>query len=99
MNAVILVHRQADLLEVGGTLGAARRLASRQHGRQEHGNQDGDDRDDDQELDQTKPTRPEFHAGRPPRRGEYGSRAPMVRMGYRPNGQSRVCKSKRKEFV
>jgi len=43
-------RRQADLLQVIGTLEPAGRL----HGRQKQGDQDADDRDHDQQLDQRK---------------------------------------------
>ena len=49
---LVVVHRQADLLEVIGALNAAARLARRLHGRQEQGDQDRDDGDDHQQLDQ-----------------------------------------------
>ena len=47
---VIVVHRQADLLEVVDALGPAGRLAGRLHGRQEQGDQHGDDGDHHQQL-------------------------------------------------
>ena len=53
---VVVVDRQADLLEVVGALDAAGRLAGRLHGRQEQGDQHGDDRDDHQQLDQRETT-------------------------------------------
>ena len=52
LDVVIVVHRQAELLEVVHALGPPGRLAGGLDGRQEQGDQDRDDRDDDQELDQ-----------------------------------------------
>jgi hypothetical protein len=48
----VIGHRQGDLLEVVGALGAAGGLARRLDGRQQEGDQDGDDGDHDQQLDQ-----------------------------------------------
>ena len=47
---MVMVRRNADLLEVVAALGAAGRL----RGGQEYCNQDGDDRDDNEKLDQRK---------------------------------------------
>src|SRR6185312_9997684 len=51
-RGMVVVHRQADLLEVGGTLRSPRRLASGLHGGQQECDQHRDDGDHDQELDQ-----------------------------------------------
>jgi hypothetical protein len=51
---VVIVHGDADLLQVVHALGPPRRLAGGLHGGQEQGDQDGDDRDDDQQFDQGK---------------------------------------------
>ena len=53
---MIVVHRQADLLQVVDALHPAGRLAGRLHGRQQQGDQDGDDGDHHQQLDQGKTT-------------------------------------------
>ena len=52
VDAVIVVHRQADLLQVIQALRAPGRLARRLHGRQEQGDQHADDGDHDQQFDQ-----------------------------------------------
>ena len=52
MGVVIVVHRQADLLQVVGALHPAGRLARRLHGRQQQGDQHADDRDHDEQFDQ-----------------------------------------------
>ena len=49
---VVVVHRQADLLEVVDALHAPGRLPRRLHGGQEQRDQDRDDRDHDQQFDQ-----------------------------------------------
>ena len=52
LTLVVVVQRQADLLQVVDALGPPGRLARRLHGGQEQGDQHGDDGDDDQQLDQ-----------------------------------------------
>ena len=51
-RVVVVVHRQADLLEIVDALSTPRSLAGRLDGGQQQGDQDRDDRDHDQELDQ-----------------------------------------------
>ena len=51
-DSCIIVHRQADLLQVVDALDPPGRLACRLHGGQQQGDQDRDDRDHDQKLDQ-----------------------------------------------
>ena len=51
-GVVVVVDRQADLLEVVDALAAAGGLAGGLDGGQQQADQDGDDRDDHQELDQ-----------------------------------------------
>ena len=52
VGRVVVVQRQADLLQVVDALGAAGGLAGRLHGGQQQADQDPDDRDDHQQLDQ-----------------------------------------------
>jgi hypothetical protein len=52
--SVVLVHRQADLLEVAGALRAASCLATCLYRRHEQARHHADDRNHDQELDQTE---------------------------------------------
>ena len=54
----VVVHRQAELLEVVDALRPPRRLAGRLHGGQQQGDQDGDDRDHHQQLDQRETRTP-----------------------------------------
>ena len=49
---VVVVDRQAELLQVVDALGPPGGLAGRLDGGQQQGDQDGDDRDDHQQLDQ-----------------------------------------------
>jgi hypothetical protein len=51
---MVVVQREAELLEVVGALDAAGRLSGGLDGRQQQRNQDGDDRDHHQKLDQRK---------------------------------------------
>jgi hypothetical protein len=53
-HVVIVLHGQADLLEVVGALGTPGRFAGGLHGRQEQRDQDADNRNHDQQLDQRK---------------------------------------------
>ena len=53
-EVVIVVQREAQLLQIVGALGLPRGLARRLHRRQQQRNEDSDDRDDDQKLDQRK---------------------------------------------
>src|SRR5262249_46375765 len=55
MDAYIVVHRNADLVEVRLAIGSPRGLACRLHCWQQESDQDADDPDRDQELDQRKP--------------------------------------------
>ena len=58
---VVVVQRQADLLQVVGALHPIGGLAHLLHRRQQHADQDADDGDDHQQLDQGKsPTLPRF---------------------------------------
>ena len=52
LDAMVVVQRQSDLLQVVGTLGPSRCLPGPLDGRQQKRDQQGDDRDDDQQLDQ-----------------------------------------------
>ena len=54
---VVVVERQAELLEIVDALGTAGGLAGRLHGGQQQGDQDGDDRDDDQSSIRVNPRR------------------------------------------
>jgi hypothetical protein len=58
---VVIVQRQADLLEVVAALSAAGRLAGLLDGRQQQGDQDRDDRDDHEQFDERK-RGPSVHA-------------------------------------
>jgi hypothetical protein len=58
LGVVVVVHRQADLLQVVGALGAPGGLAGTLHGRQEQGDEHADDRDDHQQLDQGETASP-----------------------------------------
>jgi hypothetical protein len=49
---MVVVQREADLLDVVGALRAPRRLPRRLDGGQQQGDQDNDDRDHHQQLDQ-----------------------------------------------
>ena len=51
-HVVVVVHRDAELLQVVDALAPPRRLARRLDRRQEQGDQHRDDRDHDQQLDQ-----------------------------------------------
>ena len=57
VGGMIVVHRQADLLQVVAALHPPRRFPCRLHRRQQQRDQDADDRDDDQQLDQRKRAR------------------------------------------
>ena len=58
VDAVVVVDRQADLLEVVLALGASGRFARRLHGRQQQSDQHADDGDDHQQFDERKATSP-----------------------------------------
>ena len=60
-DALVVVQRQADLLEVVRALDPAGRLAGRLDGGQQQGDQHGDDGDDDQQLDQREGTSRHTH--------------------------------------
>ena len=51
---MVIVHGQADLLQIVDALGPPCGFARRLNGRQQEGDQDRDDGDDDQKLDQRK---------------------------------------------
>ena len=53
----VVVHGQAQLLEIVLALGPPGRLAGRLHGRQQKCDENGDDGDDDQQLDQCEASR------------------------------------------
>ena len=53
-RVVMVLHRDADLLEIVLALRAARRFAGRLNRRQQQGDQDADDRDHDQQFDERK---------------------------------------------
>jgi hypothetical protein len=61
---VVVVHRQADLLQVVGALHPVGRLPDLLHGRQEQPDQDRDDGDDHQELNERKASATEAGASR-----------------------------------
>ena len=60
---MIVVQRQAELLEVVDALGPAGGLARRLDRGQEQADQDGDDGDDDQQLDQGEAGTTRLHVG------------------------------------
>src|SRR5919198_1519086 len=64
-RVVVVVERQADLLEVIRALHAIRRLADLLDGGQEQANEDRDDGDDDEQLDQGEagPASADEHGG------------------------------------
>ena len=51
---MVVVHGQADLLEIVGALGPAGCLPCRLHSRKEQGDQDRDNCNDDEQFDQCK---------------------------------------------
>ena len=57
LGVVVVVHREAELLEVVDALRAPGGLAGGLDGRQQQGDQDRDDRDHDQQLDQGETAR------------------------------------------
>ena len=54
VRVVVVVHPQANLLEIVGALAPSGRFACRLHRRQQQRDQDPNDRNDHQELDQGK---------------------------------------------
>jgi len=52
VGAHVIVHGQADLLEVVGALGPSRGFASRLDRGQQEGDEDSDNGDDDEQLDE-----------------------------------------------
>ena len=52
VDAVITVHREAELLEIVDALGACSRLTHLLHGRHQQRDQDRNDGDDDEQFDQ-----------------------------------------------
>ncbi len=54
MHGVIIVHRQANLLEVVGALHAPRGFAGRLHSRQQERDEYADDGDHDQKFNERK---------------------------------------------
>ena len=57
MRAVVIVHRQSNLLQIVQALGPPRRFPRRLNGGQQQGDQDADDGDHHQQLDQREGTR------------------------------------------
>ncbi len=64
-DILVVVHPQADLLEVVGTLGAVGGFAHFLHGRQQERDEDADDGDDDEQFDQRETTAPRRALGTP----------------------------------
>jgi len=60
MRIVMVVHRDADLVQVIGTLRAPRRLAGRLHRGHQQCHQDADDGDHDEQFDKCKRWAPAF---------------------------------------
>jgi hypothetical protein len=54
VGVVMLLHGQAELLEVVDAVGSPRRLTGRLHGRQQQSRQHADDGDDDQQFHERK---------------------------------------------
>ena len=103
---MVVVHRQADLLEVGGTLRSPRRLASGLHGGQQECDQHRDDGDHDEELDQGESSlhlnlflslQGEPDSPTSPARARQGPRVPDQLVDERPDagGQLRIAQGAR----